>query len=109
MMLGGELIDRTGFHRWDHIKFARRLSELTLAKKKKKLDISFSDTGIKKTWMKEEVSGEKSLLDSFLSHIKTWGGYLMFTPAQTHMFELDLPLLLSVSLDPDGHKLCHEL
>ena len=33
----------------------------------------------------------------------------MFTPAQTHMFELDPPLLLSVSLDPDGHKLCHEL
>ena len=30
-----ELIDRTGFHRWDHIKCARRLSELTLAKKKK--------------------------------------------------------------------------
>lgn len=58
---------------------------------------------------RSEVSGEKSLLDSFLSHIKTWGGYLMFTPAQTHMFELDLPLLLSVSLDPDGHKLCHEL
>lgn len=50
-----ELIDRTGFHRWDHIKFARRLSELTLAKKKKKLDISFSDTGIKKIWMKEET------------------------------------------------------
>lgn len=58
---------------------------------------------------RSEVSGEKSLLDSFLSHIKTWGGYLMFTPAQTHMFELDPPLLLSVSLDPDGHKVCHEL
>lgn len=28
----------------------------------------------------------------------------MFTPAQTHMFELDPPFLLSVSLDPDGHK-----
>ena len=40
-MLGGELIDRTGFHRWDHIKFARRLSELTLAKKKKKIGYLF--------------------------------------------------------------------
>ena len=30
-----ELIDITGFHRWDHINFAGRLSELTLTKKKK--------------------------------------------------------------------------
>lgn len=61
---------------------------------------------MKKIWMKEEtdVSGEKSLLDSFFPHMKTWGGFLIFTLTQAYMFELDLPLLLSVSLGPDGHK-----